>query len=256
VTDEAKTTFEAPEPTTEPEPPDPEDETPGNPPTEPEPEPEGEPEPEPEPTEPEPTEPQGATPEQWDERWKKSERAFATYTKRITELWEDDATELVPVALSPGAPPGFLYLPDAGRVPDELKLPVMEFFGIAREQDYADDPFTVACVTCHGKGATRTGSAVPGQEKRTCPTCAGKGFTVVGQPEGNGAADVSVGPGPALLPSDDFPRSDVDNWGEPRILPDGRPNPNFGKQPQFKELVEPWGTTANLNAQDVTDAPV
>ena len=35
---------------------------------------------------------------------------------------------------------------------------------------------------------------------------------------------------------------------EPRILPDGRQNPNFGKWPQYKIQVAPYGVTAGLNA--------
>lgn len=197
-----------------------------------------------------PAEPQGATPEEWDARFAKSEKAFTAYTKRIFDLYGDDADQLHPIAISPGAPPGFLYIPDAGRVPKEMQAPVMEFFGITQEQDYAADPYTDACGTCEGKGATRTGSSVPGHEKRVCPTCSGRGFTVKDQPQGNGSAGVVVVAAPDASPLDDLPGGDVDAWGEPRILPDGRPNPNFGKMPQFKELVEPFGVTANLTAQD------
>jgi hypothetical protein len=42
---------------------------------------------------------------------------------------------------------------------------------------------------------------------------------------------------------------DVDEWQEPRILPDGRENPNYGMMPHRKMLVEPWGVTAGLRAE-------
>jgi hypothetical protein len=45
---------------------------------------------------------------------------------------------------------------------------------------------------------------------------------------------------------------EVDEWDEPRILPDGRENPNFGKMPNRKIPVEPWGVTAGLNAMSPT----
>lgn len=208
---------------------------------------------EPEPA-PDPAEPQGASPEQWDARFKKADQAFARYEKSIRGIFEDDADALVVIAISPGAPPGFVNMNDAGRVPDDFQAPVMEFFGISREQDYADDPYTDTCDTCKGKGNTRTGSSVPGKEKRVCPTCNGAGFTIEGVEIENGhrvAAEANLSD---ASPLDDFVQGDRDNWGEPKILPDGRPNPNHGKFPQFKELVEPWGVTANLGAQDA--APV
>lgn len=213
-----------------------------------------EPEPDEAPPEPEPeqqdAEPQGASPEQWDERFKKSEKAFTTYEKRVRDIYENDEAQLVAVPISPGAPPGFIYLPDAGRVPEEMATPVMEFFGISREQDYEDDPYTDVCPTCKGKGNTRTGSLVPGKEKRVCPTCNGAGYKVEGQQPENGNAATGGFDTSDASPLADFAQGNRDNWGEPKILPDGRPNPNYGRQPQFKELVEPWGVTANIGAQD------
>ena len=46
-------------------------------------------------------------------------------------------------------------------------------------------------------------------------------------------------------------QADVDEWGEPMILPDGRENPNYGRMPHRKILVEPYGMTANLRAEPV-----
>jgi hypothetical protein len=193
---------------------------------------------------------QGTTPEEWERRFQRVETAFRTYTKKVTEIYADEAPLLSPFAISPSAPPGFVYGPDAGRVPEEIQRATFEFFGLAREQDYADDPETVACSACEGKGKTRTGSTVANHETRPCPTCKGWGYTTkAGAPPssasvGNGSGDaegVQVGP----LVTDD-----KDNWGEPRVLPDGRLNPNYGKQPQFKEQIEPWGVTANLTTQD------
>ena len=43
----------------------------------------------------------------------------------------------------------------------------------------------------------------------------------------------------------------MDEWGEPMILPDGRENPNYGRMPHRKMLVEPYGVTANLRAEPV-----
>jgi hypothetical protein len=203
--------------------------------------------------EPEPeveSEAQGATQAEWEARFNKSEKRFATYTRQVSDIYGDDAVNLIPVSISPSAPPGFIYKYDAGNVPDEVKAPILEFFGIAREQDYEPDPETVACSDCKGKGKTKTGSTVGNHETRPCPTCKGYGYTtkagavpvaISGTNGQNITADFNVTP---------LVTEDVDNWGEPKILPDGRLNPNYGKQPQFKEQVAPWGVTANLTAQD------
>jgi hypothetical protein len=196
-------------------------------------------------------EPQGLTQAEAEKRFRSADKRFETYFKAVAALWDDEAPNLAPVVVSPSAPPGFIDLRDAGRVPDEMQAPILEFFGFAREQDYEPDPQTSECHTCKGKGKTKTGSHVAGKETRPCPTCNGSGA------EGLTASPVAVGgngttdepftlaePASAIAP-------DSDNWNEPRILPDGRENPNYGKQPQFKVPVEPWGITAGLGAQDV-----
>src|SRR5712691_10135292 len=116
---------------------------------------------------------QGTTPEEWEKRFQKAERAFASYTKKVTEIYADEATLLTPFSISPSAPPGFVYGPDAGRVPEDVQRLTFEFFGLAREQDYEADPEAHECRTYKGKGKTSTGSHVGGNESRSCPTCLG-----------------------------------------------------------------------------------
>jgi hypothetical protein len=194
--------------------------------------------------------PQGTTPEEWERRFQRVETAFRTYTKKVTEIYADEAPLLSPFAISPSAPPGFVYGPDAGRVPEEIQRATFEFFGLAREQDYEPDPETEMCRSCKGKCKTMTGATSGDYTTRPCPTCKGWGYTINGRAPSERAtgtngevqnAPEAVGP----LVTDE-----ADNWGEPRVLPDGRVNPNYGKQPQFKEPVEPYGITANLTTQD------
>jgi hypothetical protein len=187
-------------------------------------------------------------------RFTKADKSFGGYAKRVTDLWGDDAVHLLPVSISPSAPAGFIDVRDAGRVPDEMKAPIMEFFGLARPLDYSPDPQTETCPTCSGEGKTATGSKVPGNESRKCPTCNGYGYIPPPTAATNGpvaAADFHAPAGEAATPLSSEER---DMWGESKLLPDGRENPNYGKMPQHKIQVAPWGITANLTAQDA--APV
>jgi len=197
-----------------------------------------------------PPEAQGTTPEEWEARFKKADRSFKTYSRNVEEAWAEDALGLVAFTASPSAPPGYLHMQDAGRVEPEVRAMLMDWLGFPREQDYADDPATETCATCGGKGRTKTGSKVAGQETRTCVACGGRGFIETGA---NGSARAGVAVITATethTPLDDLPKPDVDMFGESKVLPDGRLNPNYGKSPQYKELVEPWGITAGLTAQD------
>jgi hypothetical protein len=203
--------------------------------------------------EPEPAaepEAQGLSPADWEKRFQKSDRAFDTYTRAISKIWEDDAVDLLPVVVSPSAPPGFLNKHDAGRVPDEVKTPILEFFGIAREKNYRPDPETHTCPTCDGEGKTETGSKVASFATRACPTCGGRGATGLDRapqvPQGNGHKEEAF----TLTSSGPLEAADVDNWGEPRFLPDGSVNENYGRQPQYKVEHPVYGRTAGLTAQD------
>lgn len=228
--------------------PEPEEGTPHEPGEEPEHGDEPEPEPEPEPE----AEVEGLTPEALDRRASQIEQAFKRFASKVSELYGDEAVRLLPCPLCPDQHKGFVHLDFAGRVPQEVVDATKLYLGIAREQDYESDPGTNACQVCAGKGKVKTGSTVPGHEVRTCPSCKGYGYspppTATQTTNGAESMPVSAEAVTEALQS----QEDVDEWGEPRILPDGRENPNFGKMPNRKVLVEPYGITANLTALDVT----
>jgi hypothetical protein len=156
-------------------------------------------------------EPQGAQQDEWEKRYASAEKYFATYTRRIAEKWGDDAIHLAPFNIDPSAPPGFIDMRNAGHVDEDTKAAAMEFLGFPREQDYEPDPEARQCGICKGKGRTKHAPA----GERVEPLASG----------------------------------DVDSWQQPRILPDGRPNPNYGKTPDYWIDVAPWGSTRFLTAQ-------
>src|SRR5205823_5221567 len=104
-----------------------------------------------------------------------------------------------------------------------------------------------------GEGKTATGSRVSGNDWRICPKCHGFGYTPPPEQGTNGAGAASEFHAPVGEHASPLEEPDNDVAGEPRLLPDGRVNPNYGKWPQYKVLVQPWGVTAGLTVQD---APV
>ncbi len=193
---------------------------------------------------------EGRTPEQWEKLWKDTERAFAAYTKKVTALWEEDALALTPFNLDPYSPPGFLNMEHAGRIDDETQAAAMGFLGVPREQEYEADPEAAACQVCKGKGLTATGSLVGTNRTRNCPACQGIGYLVRGVAATNGTSPVSSSHVPVSEQVAPLATGELDSWGEPRILPNGERNENFGKMPQFKVPHPVYGITANLSVTE------
>lgn len=232
------------------------------------PEPGAEPVPEPEPLEPD--EPDGepdeepAAPEEpaeapaqptetealMSKRFDASQRAFKSYTTRLSTVFEEDALHHIPCPLCPDYHKGYIDVRDAGNVPDEIKNVVLEYMGYARKADYEPDPETNECPTCKGLGLVRTGSRVTGNEERKCSRCHGYGFVPPPDAPSNGHHVHDDFLAPVGEHASPLEEPDEDVAGEPRLLPDGRVNPNYGKWPQYKVLVQPWGVTAGLTVQD------
>ena len=229
----AQEPVEAPEPNDEPE-------------AEPVDEPEAEPDDEPAPA--------GPSPEEIEARVKTVGRSFATYSRKVFETYDDQAHDLVECLLCPDMHKGFLNVNDAGRVPKEIVENVQTFLGIVREKDYAQLPGFQACPTCHGEGKGATGSNVPGKSVVTCPDCMGAGYRgpVATQRNGHTDQDETLS-GPLVHGIEPLP-GDRDEWDQPRILPDGRENPNYGRTPKYWVEVAPWGETRGLTAQDAAFA--
>lgn len=222
------------------------------------PEPDAEPNAEPEPDEDEeadetPT-PAGPSPEEIEARVKTVGRSFATYSRKVFETYDDQAHDLVECLLCPDMHKGFLNVNDAGRVPKEIVENVQTFLGIAREREYSQLPGFQTCTTCGGEGKGATGSHVPGKSVATCPDCRGDGYRGprAASPNGHAEQDETLS-GPLVHGIEPLP-GDRDEWDQPRILPDGRENPNYGRTPKYWVDVAPWGETRGLTAQDAAFA--
>jgi hypothetical protein len=189
----------------------------------------------------EPPQTEGLSQAEWEARFAKTDKAYSNYTKAIERIWEEDALPLIPLTISPSAPPGFLHPQDAGRIPDEVKLPLLDFLGITQEAEYEIDRTRPACEKCKGKGKVRTGSEVPEFRTLICDVCQGRGFMQPGGTQANGPGATELVPVPVGAEPSDLPQGDVDGWGIARLLPDGMPNPNFGRTPQYWDTNFPTG---------------
>lgn len=175
---------------------------------------------------------------------------WGRFRERTIERWQGEGAHLLDCPLCLDSHKGLVDIRDAGQYPKEIVNNVMAFLGLAREIDYKQSASHTPCSFCDANGQVSTGSRVPEFATTTCPECKGFGYT---PPPFAGGTVTAIGAAPSApqvgVP-DDIQTGEVDNWGELRILPDGRVNPNFGKQPSFKVLVEPYGVTANLTAQE------
>ena len=206
----------------------------------------GEPEPEPEP------EPEQPTDEERSKMFGKIDRSFSTYKSAVERNLDDELTDWLFCPLcAAGSVPGFVNRHDLGRVPDEVTANVKTFLGFARETDYPEATGIGTCRDCDGLGKVSTGSRVAEHMTITCPACKGYGYVPppgAGAIIGGGNGTIEHANSEALA---DLEQPERDNWGEPRVLPDGTLNGNYGKMPQFKQVHPVYGVTASLAPEEL-----
>ena len=202
-------------------------------------------------TEPEP-EPEPPVDEDRAKVAKAIDTRFTSYRKAVEDKLGDEVTDwlLCPLCAS-GMAPGFVNRHDLGRVPDEVQNNVQMYLGYARETEYPAARGINVCDGCDGLGKVSTGSRVAEHMTITCPTCKGYGYTpppgfTTSAPATNGHSEAATAEALA-----DLDTPERDNWGEPRVLPDGTLNGNFGKMPQFKQVHPVYGVTANLTPEEI-----
>jgi hypothetical protein len=203
---------------------------------------EGEPEPEPEPA-------QDAGPSL--EAIHKLGKRFETYAKAVGDTYEEDGQFLFPCPLCPDNHKGFIDMRYAGKVPDEIAAEVHTYLTASAVGSFEQDPGTKTCPVCAGKTQVKTGAISGKWITRTCPNCGGYGFM---PPPSNAVGALGATGNGGVVPVDNVelvPQEDVDEWGEPRTLPDGTLNSNYGMMPNRKTIHPVYGVTANLTAQAV-----
>lgn len=180
------------------------------------------------------------------------ERSYKTYDAAVKRNLDDQAEDWLGCPLcAGGAIPGFFNRHDIGNIPEAVEANVRMVLGLATEKQYPHSGRHDTCVDCEGLGKVSTGSRVPEHAHIICPNCRGYGYMPPPprhgeQPTGNGEVPAAVVADPS-----DFDQPERDNWGEPRILPDGTLNENYGKQPQFKARHPVYGETRLLTGAEL-----
>lgn len=150
--------------------------------------------------------------------------------------------------------PGHVHREQLGAFPEEVADNVRYALGLAREQEYEQATNLGVCGDCRGLGKVKTGSKVATHMTVTCPHCKGHGYYPPPSSVSTGGFANGSTAGEAFTPPEPPEQGDRDAWGEPRILPDGTLNENYGRMPQFKTVHPVYGVTANLTAADVLAA--
>lgn len=179
--------------------------------------------------------PAGISAEELEKRFKAIERAWKTYTGKVSSIMEEEALQLTECPLCSGTVPGFVLIDGAGHVDDVTKSVVQTYMGIVQEADYPSDPDFRECNRCDGLGQIRTGSKVPQWKMLTCQTCSGRGYLGPPVAAANGVAEPSAVLAAVGAPVAAEPPAEADAFGSPRLLPDGMENPNYGRMPQYKD---------------------
>lgn len=186
-----------------------------------------------------PPPPPGPTPEQKEAAYKKVEKAFATYQRTVERELPDEADDLTPCPLCATPPYGFVNVNALGTFPQEIVDTVEMFLGKTLEANYPDSKDLRGCPDCDALGKVRTGSKVPQQETLPCSRCKGSGFISIAPTGGNGHVEQTPAFVPNVTEANPAASDDADYLGSPRLLPDGMPNPNFGRMPQYKDPAYP-----------------
>lgn len=195
------------------------------------------------PTEPEPEpEPEPAQPSSY-ARTQEQDKALTSeqkrHTERVSKILGDEATEVIVCPFCNPELQGFLYPGDLDHPRDEIHAKMIDVLRPAPSVEYVQDAETQTCERCRGEGQTLTGSNVPNYRTKVCSACNGFGYL----PPPGSASNGNVPHEPArelvAVAHGEQAQDETDAFGSPRLLNDGRENPNYGRMPQYKDPKYP-----------------
>lgn len=102
------------------------------------------------------------------------------HARRVSEIMEDDSTDLIPCPVCMGGIAGWIFPPEVQTLAPEAISRIRTVIGLPDYTTFKQSPDYRTCDGCDGLGEVITGSKVPGFEVQTCLQCNKQGFLRVG----------------------------------------------------------------------------
>lgn len=98
------------------------------------------------------------------------------HAKRVGQIMDDAAADLIPCPVCMDGIAGWIYPPEVAQLSDEAISRVRTVIGLPDYTTFLQAKFAAKCPDCDGRGEVKTGSQVPGSEVTTCETCQKRGW--------------------------------------------------------------------------------
>jgi hypothetical protein len=139
------------------------------------------------------------------ERDKKIDAENARHAKRVGEIMDESAVDLIPCPVCMDGIAGWVYSPEVQQLSDEAVLRLRQLIGLSGLEGIKQATFATRCPDCDGHGEVTTGSRVHGYETTTCERCLKAGWIRVGSAPTNGHVEIEpeqVVTGPTVYQAD------------------------------------------------------
>jgi hypothetical protein len=108
------------------------------------------------------------------------------HAKRVSEIMEEGAVDLIPCPVCMDGIAGWVYSPDVQALSEDAVLRLRQLIGLSGLDGITQATFAAQCPACDGNGEVRTGSRVPGYETTTCERCKKTGWIRTDAPTTDG----------------------------------------------------------------------
>lgn len=105
----------------------------------------------------------------------------ARHAKRVGEIMEEGANDLIPCPVCMDGIDGWIYPPEVQQLPPDAIARIRQVIGLPDYTTFRQATDAMTCPDCDGLGETVTGSHVPGYEVKMCGRCGKKGWVGAGQ---------------------------------------------------------------------------
>ena len=124
------------------------------------------------------------------------------HRKRLSEILEDDALDLIQCPVCMDLFHGWVYPPDKMPLTDEQRERMLQLLGMDEWEEIPEASWANVCPDCRGHGKVKTGSRVQNREVTGCLRCGESGWINTGrQNAANGDVDIpeAVMTGPTVF---------------------------------------------------------